>query len=257
MSKVFAVILSFNGKRDIIECLGSVSREQTEIIVVDNGSVDNSVQLIKSKFPKIRVIENKRNLGFAKGCNIGIRQALKKGAKAILLLNQDTSAKKDFLRSLLKNPADIVGPVIKFKRNKRWVYDLGGRINFSLGRTYHLEENKIRRINNIDYVSGCAVLIKRSVFEKIGYLDERFFLYFADVDFCLRAKKAGFKVAVEPKSIIIHKLTKEKKRPFKQLLHLLRSNLLFINRYVFFWKKPLAYFYWWCLLVKILLAKLI
>lgn len=261
-NKIFIVILNYNCKLDIIDCLKPliqslpVSR-QSSIIIVDNASIDGSVQLIKQKFPRLKIIENKKNLGFAAGNNIGIKYALKNGAEYVLLLNPDTIVKKGFLKPLLKNPADIVAPVIKFKREKEWIYDFGGKINWCLGRSYHLE-TKSQKLNlAIDYVSGCAMLIRKQVFEKIGFLDERFFLYFEDADFCLRARKAGFKIAVEPKSIISHKLREGKRKSWLQIYHLLRSNLIFINRHISFWRKPLAYLYWWTLLSKLLLARII
>lgn len=261
MTKTFIIILSFNGGKDIIECLKSLKRKTAEVAVVDNRSTDNSVELIRKNFPRVKIIENKKNLGFARGCNVGIRYALKQGAGSVVLLNPDTVVEKRFLRSflkpLLKNRADIVAPVIKFKRAGEWVYDLGGKVNWWLGRPKHLESNKKGdRKQEVDYVSGCAMLVKQPVFEKIGFLDEKFFLYFEDVDFCLRAKKAGFKIAVEPKSVVVHKLVESKKKPFKQQLHLLKSNLLFIKRHVLFWRKPLAISYWWLLLVKIIIGRL-
>jgi len=264
MTKIFVIVLNFNGGREIMECLTSLKEEKAKVVVVDNASSDSSSEMIKENFPKIKIIENNKNLGFSAGNNVGIRHALRQGADAIMLLNQDTIAKKGFLELLLKNPADIVGPVIKFKRKGRWIYDYGGRINCLIGRTSHQESlvyfnsgRLSRKLNfqDPDYISGCAVLIKRPVFEKVGFLDERFFLYFEDVDFCLRAKRAGFKIAVEPKSIIFHKLAEEKEKSLIQIYHLLRSNLLFINRYIFLWKRPLAYLYLCALSIKVLLIK--
>jgi len=242
--KLFIIILDFKGGQELLDCLESVRRAKTpagwekQVLVIDN---------------------NRRNLGFARGCNLGIKKALKQKATAVLLLNQDTIADKEFLGPLLKNPGDIVAPVIKFKRQGKWVDDFGGRVNWWIGRSSHRESPSghsrcvAPRWGNPDYVSGCCMLIKKSVFEKIGLLDERYFLYFEDVDFCLRAKKAGFKIAIEPKSFIIHKLRKTREKSLKQKWHLLKSNLIFVNRYVPFWRRPIAYFYWFLISVKILL----
>jgi hypothetical protein len=259
MTKVFIVILNFNGKEYILDCLKTVRNKEVEIVVVDNGSTDGSLQSINSlKWGNLKIIKNKRNLGFAGGCNVGIRYALEKDAEAILLLNPDTIVSKGFLRPLLENPADIIGPVIKFKRGGEWVYDFGGKVNLWLGRSYHLEERartKVRYYKFPDYVSGCAMLIKRPVFEKIGLLDERYFLYEEDVDFCLKARKAGFKVAVEPRSIIVHKLTEGKKKPLKQHFSHLKSNFIFINHWIPVYKRPLAYIYLLLLLFKVLIER--
>lgn len=228
--KIAVIIVDYNGGQKILDCLQSLETAkisvgwQKEVLVIDNNS---------------------KNRGFSAGCNLGIKQALKHGVDAVLLLNQDTMVEKDFLEPLLASSGDIVGPVIKFRRRGKWVYDYGGKINWWLGRASHGESSKI------DYVSGCAMLIRRPVLEKIGLLDERYFLYFEDVDFCLRAKKAGFKIAVEPKSVIFHELSERK--PLAQRRQLVKSNLIFINRWLPFWQRPIAWLYWLLVGVKILL----
>lgn len=256
MNKVFIIILNLNGGKDILECLDSLRDEKAKIIVVDNGSTDGSVGEIRKKFPKVKIIENKKNLGFTTGNNRGIRHALRQGAEAALLLNHDTVVEKGFLKFLLDNSADIVGPVIKFKRAGKIVYDHGGKVDRVLGRNYHLESGRVGKVRGIDYVSGCAILIKRPVFEKIGLLDESFFIYYEDADFCLKAKQAGFKIAVEPKSVIFHKLDEGKKKPWRMHFHLLKSNLIFINRYVPLFLRPAAYIYLLLLLFKVAINQL-
>lgn len=254
MNKAFVVILNFNGGDKIIKCLNSLKSEKCSVIVVDNNSKDSSVQLIKEQFPKVKIILNQENLGFAAGNNKGIKYALKRGAEIVLLLNQDAVIGKGSLKILIENGAGIVAPVIKFKRKKRWVYDYGGKIDWRIGRPNHLEKDKlIKKMNFLpDYVSGCAMLIRKSVFDKIGLLDEKFFLYFEDADYCLKAKKAGFGIAVEPKAGVRHNLVEKEKKPLKQHLILLKSNLIFINRYLSGSKKPFAYLYLLFLFFKII-----
>lgn len=241
MKKLSVVVVSFRAEKNLRDCLKSLKAAkiplgwQVKIEAIDN---------------------NQKNLGFSAGGNVGIREALKDKAEAILLLNQDTIVEKNFLAALIKNPADIVGATIKFKRHDQWVYDYGGKINWWLGRTKHIERPYVtrdtRHVKNIDYVSGCAMLIRRPVLEKIGLMDERYFLYFEDVDFCLRAQKAGFKIAVEPRSVIFHKLSEQK--PLAQRRQLAKSNLIFINRWIPLWRRPIAWCYWLLISVKILLT---
>ncbi len=261
MNKLFVIILNFNNGKDIVACSQSLIKAYSKIniVIVDNASTDNSLQsIISLKYEELMIIKNKKNLGFAKGVNKGIRFALKKGAERVLLLNPDTEVDKGFLEPLLLNKADIVGPIIKFKRKGEWLYDFGGKVNFWLGRTSHNEypKNIIRNIKKADYLSGCCLLIKRRVFEKIGLLDERYFLFFEDADFCLKAKKAGFKVALEPKSIIFHKLAEGKEKPLKSIYCLLRSNFIFINTWLPFYRRPIAYLYLFLLSLKMLLNRL-
>jgi GT2 family glycosyltransferase len=266
MTKTYINILNFNGGGEIIKCLNSLIREGKSrkwrglnLVVIDNGSEDGSVEIIESLVRKnqlisqVKIIKNKTNLGFAAGNNVGIEYALRKGAQAIMLLNQDSVVGKGFLEPLLASDFDIVAPVIKFKRDKKWEYDHGGLVNWWLGRTSHIERQSADHVEReVDYVSGCAMLAKRQVFEEIGLLDEKYFLYFEDADFCLRAGEAGFKIGIQPNSIITHNLKEKEKRPLKQHFNMLKSNLIFINRWVPLVKKPIAYLYLGLLLIKIL-----
>lgn len=262
----FILILNFNGKKDTLECLQSLEEikmlSDYEIIVIDNASTDGSVKAVKGKFPKAKIIKNKKNLGFAAGNNVGIRYALQEGAEDILLLNNDTLCSQTSLIWLFKNQGDIVGPVLEFQRGGKTIYDLGGHINWWIGRATHEEleyKNKISN-RNPDYVSGATMLVRREVFEKIGLLDDHYFLYYEDADFCSRARKAGFKITLEPKAIIYHKLGGSSGRhSLATLYHNLRSNLLFINKNLLWWRKPIGWVYWSLLFGKVfinwLLAK--
>jgi hypothetical protein len=231
MKKLAIIIVKYREEEKLRRCLESLEKSvlptnwQKEIILIDNSQY---------------------NQGFARGVNQGLRQALEAGTEAALLLNPDTEVEPDFLMPLLANSADIIAPVIKFRRKGRGVMDFGGRINWWIGRTKHLEKPA-----KIDYVSGCAMLIRSPVWEKIGFLNEDYFLYFEDVDYCLRARKAGFKVAVEKEATVKHYLLEGAKKPLFQRWHLWRSNLIFINHWLPFYRRPLAYVYWWFLGLKI------
>lgn len=196
------------------------------------------------------VIDNSEtNRGFAKGANLGIKQSLDKGAERVLLINPDAKISSRDILKLSTNIADIVSPVLKFKRNGLDVFDFGGKVNLIFGRTTHYENLKP---DNIDYVSGACMLVKREVFEKIGFLDERFFLYFEDADFCLRAKAAGFTVTVDQDVVVQHNITEHRfsRDPFK-IKKILESNLYFINKWIHWYFKPLAYTYWLVLATKL------
>jgi GT2 family glycosyltransferase len=196
--KVFIIILNYNGIDTIRDCLDSVffsDYPNLEVVVVDNDSRDGSLELAKNFFPKFHFIKNEKNLGFSAGNNIGIRFALEKMADFIFLLNNDAILEKDALSKLveaaIKEPAGIFSPIIYDRDDNVWFS--GGKIKWSRMRATHL--------NNIpesgypyesEYVSGCAMLIKKEVFKKIGLFSEDYFLYYEDADFCLRAKKDGF-----------------------------------------------------------------
>ena len=219
--KLFIIILNYNGKETILQCLKSVfvsDYPNFEVVVIDNNSGDGSFEMAKENFSRAHFIKNEKNLGFAAGNNIGIRFALEKMADYIFLLNNDAAVFKNTLSELIKitqkqesEKIGIFSPVI-FKGDSKDTWFAGGKINWIRMRaehaTYNLQptthnlqhktwnEDKINKLRTTDYITGCAMLIKKEVFKKIGLLDENFFLYYEDADFCVRAKKEGFKSAV-------------------------------------------------------------
>lgn len=209
--KVFIVVLNYNGGELIKNCLKSLQKvdySNLELLVIDNNSSDDSVAMIEKKFPEIKIIKNEKNIGFAGGNNIGIDFALKNEADYVLLLNQDTEVEPDFLSKLIKEgekdqKIGLLSPLIFWKRTKQ-VWFSGGKINWWNMKTFH-KFNLVKGDSfETSFLTGCSLLIKRSVLEKIGLLDDIFFLYWEDVDYSVRAKKAGFKIKVVPRSIIYH-----------------------------------------------------
>lgn len=195
----------------------------------------------KSRLPKLAnliVVDNdKINRGFAKAANIGIKNALGKGSNKILLLNPDISISKKQIETLVLTSGDIISPVLVSEGK----VDFGGKINWLFGRTTH------GKYKDIEYVSGACMMVDKKVFEKIGFFDERFFMYCEDVDFCLRAKKAGFEIRSNQNIKVNHKLSKNKRK----YRYVLQSNLKFINKWVPWYFKPTAYLYWFYLWLKI------
>jgi GT2 family glycosyltransferase len=211
VDEVAIVVLNWNGWRDTIACLESLSRlhaHDRRVIVVDNGSDDDSVQRIRASSPGATIVETGRNLGFAGGCNVGIRHALENGASFVWLLNNDTVVAPDSLRAMLdvmRGRADvgIVGAVVRsFGRPDAIEAWGGGRVNRFLGTTRRLTSPNE---STMDYVTGTSMLIRRAVFQDAGLLDEHFFFYLEDVDFCRRAAAAGWRCAVADRAIVLHK----------------------------------------------------
>jgi len=259
--KVAIIVLNWNGWQDTIECLESLQRityPNYQVIVVDNGSTDGSIEKIKawargeipvkSKFfnydpcsKPVQLIEydwvigeavgipekkaelNQRmvllqtgeNLGFAGGSNAGIRYALGGGGDSILLLNNDTIGDREFLEPLVDitethKDVGIVGPKVFFYDKPNIIQSVGVKVSIWTGRRRFIgyQEmdvgiyNKAREVNS---VSGCALLMKRELIEKVGFLDEEYFLYGEDLDYCYRTKRNGYRILVAPASKIWHR----------------------------------------------------
>jgi hypothetical protein len=184
------------------------------VVVVDNASEIqhlNNIRLFvesqkKAGERRFKLIENRSNLGYAGGNNIGIQYALESGADYILILNPDTTVKNNLLTKLIgaakKNPrAGIIGTAVN--EGNRMIYC--GEIKWLKPELEHsILKPVTRNLKSNFYILGAAMLVSKKVFEKIGIFDERYFLYFEDADFCVRARRAGFKLAVAPDAVVYH-----------------------------------------------------
>jgi hypothetical protein len=216
--KVIVIILNWNGKEDTIECLDSlkhITYPNYEILLVDNGSVDGSVECFRKLYPEIEIIENEENLGFAEGNNVALKEVVAKGSDYCLLLNNDTIVDSNFLFELV-NVAEndkkigIVGPTIFHYKNREKIQSAGGKIYWKRGTAPHYTDRDnrkeiISRTRDVDYIMGCALLAKTKLVGDIGYLKKEYFAYWEEVDWCVRAHKAGYRIVHVPSSKIWHK----------------------------------------------------
>jgi GT2 family glycosyltransferase len=213
------IIVNWNGREDTLACLASlapVASPNVTVIVVDNGSQDGSVAEIRSRYPGVTVLAQETNLRFAGGNNEGIRHALASGADQILLLNNDTTVDAGFLRSMtacLRSAPDVgaVAPHIYYYDRPDLLWYAGGEISMWTGTMRHAG---IREKNAGDghpyetaYATGCCLLARREVLEHVGLLDESFFIYAEDADWCARARNAGWRIMVDPGARIWHKVS--------------------------------------------------
>ena len=227
--QIAVIILNYNGLENTLDCLSSLKKCQTQgnqvdFIVIDNNSSDGSKKVLGT-LDNIHLIPNPQNLGYTGGNNTGIRYALRSKPDLILILNNDTLADKNLIVNLINaaRNADIISPKIYFAKNfefhkdrykkdelGRVIWYAGGKIDWSnvIGRHAGVDEvdkNQYDTRSPVDFATGACMLIKRQVFEKIGLFDEKYFLYLEDMDFCVRAQKAHFKIIFEPKAILWHK----------------------------------------------------
>ncbi len=213
--KLAVIILNWNGKNDTLACLESLKPQGTEIIVVDNGSTDDSIAAIREKFPDITLIPTGKNLGYAGGNNVGIEYALEKGADAILLLNNDTIPDRHFISALTtaaENSPEIgiFGAYPCHFSDPDKLDHLGGIWNHKTA-SFDLiglgAPRGFRADSPLDYVCGCSILIRSAVFKAIGLLEPKFFLFWEEADFCWRARKAGFGIQVCYEAQLLHKVS--------------------------------------------------
>lgn len=241
---VYIILLNYNGYKDTIECINSlekISYKNYKIVIVDNASTDGSEDILKNEFPHHIFIQTGSNLGFAGGNNVGIKYALENGADYILLLNNDTVVEPNFLEPLVEyadkdNKVGIVGGKINYYHNRNKIWSAGGKVNLFTGSTYHFGLNKnnsdyINKFNKVKFLTGCVQLIKKDLINDIGFLDEDYFLYYEDTDYCTRAVKNGWKLVYIPNSIIYHKVSSSTKKSSPiQLYYLTRNRMLFISK---------------------------
>ncbi|VVB94965.1 Glycosyltransferase AglE [uncultured archaeon] len=218
--KVVIIILNWNGREDTIECLDSlkhITYPNYEILLVDNGSTDGSVECFRERHPGMEIIENEENLGFAEGNNVGIRRAMDEGTDYVLLLNNDTVVDKNFLEELVTvaESDELIGLV----QPKILYYDdlsinSTGFICDIFISTKHrgrYEKDEKQYDNSIEegffYASGCSLLIKRNLLLELGNecFDRYLFAYYEDVDLSWIARLLNFKIVYCPTSTCYHK----------------------------------------------------
>lgn len=244
LPRVTIIVLNWNGLNDTLDCLeslGQLDYQNCEVVVVDNGSVDGSVSVIREWFPGVTMIENGENLGYAGGNNVGLRYAMVQGADYAFLLNNDTVVDPAFLRILVDaaeaDPAiGIAGPTIYYHERPDVIWSAGGAIDWQQGSTRMVglderDEGQFGQVpRRVDFVTGCAMLVRRAVLEQAGLLDERFFAYYEETEWCVRATRAGFKIVHIPLSHIWHKISPAAQAD-SPLVHyyMTRNRLLFLK----------------------------
>ena len=220
-SKVSIVIPHWNNVDVISECLDSIlltDFSDFEIIVVDNASIDNSVEWIKSNYPSVKIIENDENYGYAGGCNIGANQS---SGEYIIFLNNDTIQEKNWLSILVEtmnsnsNIAALQPKVLNYYDRNIFDYagGSGGHMDiycfpFARGRVFEKQEKDLGQYNNKEkcfWSSGTCFMVRKNLFYEAGGFDDTFFAHMEEIDLCWRFYAMGFEVWVEPQSVVYHK----------------------------------------------------
>lgn len=210
--RISVVVLVWNGARFLDACLNALLKQDldAEIIVVDNASTDDSVSIIQKFAPRICLMRNDQNLGYAAGNNIGIRATT---GDIVVLLNQDTVVKPGWLRAIADTFDDSTIGIVGCKAlypDGRGIQHAGGVVQPGDAWTRHIgwgeqDLGQYDTLADVDYVTGAAFGIRRQVVERLGGLDEDFYpAFYEEVDYCFRARRAGFRVVYQPRAVLDH-----------------------------------------------------
>ena len=254
--KIAIIIINWNTYQLTFNCFKSLEActyKNKTFFFVYYGSTDGSGDKIVLEFPEINYIKNKKNEGFTGANNKALKIILKQNFEYVLLLNNDTEVKPNFL-SLLESRMDsdknlaATQPLILNFQNKNTIWNAGGSLNTffglsktrSKGMTY---KPKLKINTSTEWISGCCILVKIAVIKEVGLLDNRFFAYFEDVDWSIRMTNLGYKLGVVPKSIIYHHSSGSTKKnntsnegnlsPYAHYLNV-RNHIYLINKHTFF-----------------------
>lgn len=230
--RLVIITINYNSSENTIKLLESLKNQTNkdfEVIVVDNNSDDiDKLMDYKTTESNIIYIKNDQNLGFSGGSNIGIKKALQNGSDWVFLLNNDTMPESHLierLRANLEGKNGVIG--LALDEGDRTAF--AGHVQWLKPTLQHLY-NKVDLSNYKTYVIGGAMLIHKSVFDKIGFLDENYFLYFEDADFCQRARKAGIPISFLTEIKIAHTVSAStKKLGSSMLLRYHYRNALYFN----------------------------
>ena len=265
--KVCVIIVNWN-KKDyvlrLLEALRHIDYNNYDVVVVDNASTDGSAEAIREKFPEVLLIQNKENLGGTGGFNTGMRYALKKGEyKYIWLLDNDVMVERDTLIELVKvmeadEKIGICGCTIYDYENRNFVIETGSfidekcRLHGFCGENVKLSNEPLK----VDFVVTCSALVRLKAAKSVGFMDQRYFLYWDDIDFSVTLNRKGYKVVSNPKALAYHKPFLPGDRPLN-FYYEFRNRLLFISKHYNSWQRVRPLFRCLRIMTKILIYSLL
>jgi len=214
---IAVVIVNWNDTAASIRALRSVQTSEPVLtILVDNASLDDPTAAVRDALPGTQVLRLPANCGYAAACNHGVRAAVAAGAEHLLVMNNDAELAPEALDRLVaadrQHPGSVLAPLIVYTDAPDEVWSAGGYLEPPCVRNHHLGLGDPRSAHTashpVEWATGCALFFSRSTFERIGPFDEKFFLYLEDVDWCLRARRAGIRTWIIPDAVVRHEVSR-------------------------------------------------
>lgn len=237
------VIVNYNGAKYQNDCIKSIKEMNYEnllIVVVDSNSSDNSIELLQKEYQDVKVLQQPENCGVAKGNNIGIKYCLENNVDYIMLLNNDVVLDHKLIGTLLEHVDEktVVVPKIYYYDPNDVLWYAGGKMLWNRGDAIHLgiHEKDCGQYNDltyVDYAPTCCMLIHADIFRKVGFMDEKVFMYYDDTDFCVRLIDNGIKILYVPEAEMWHKVSSSVggQNSKVQVYYMTRNGLYFRKKY--------------------------
>jgi len=255
---LYIVIVNWNLREDTLACVNSLieaGAKPDHIVVVDNASTDGSVEALKQTFnSELTIIESNHNLGFAAGSNLGAKFAIDQGAVWVLFLNNDTVVASNLLvelEAITQNYTNfsIIAPIIYYYDQPDIIWHLGDRLVPGTFTTINRFRGKkdpgnLPNVVPVDFVTGCGMMVRKDVFDRIGFFDSSFFMYAEEIDYCWRARQAGFHLAYATQAKIWHRISTSASKDQNKSRYLrIRNQIYFYRRYASAHQVPLMFIF--------------
>lgn len=241
--KYLIILINYNNWTDTAECIDSLLNSgvgHSSIVVIDNYSINDSYYQLTSRYSGIEIVRTDSNIGFSGGNNLGIKLAIERNLEYVILLNNDTLVDNNSIPALIlemdRHPEAVLGTGhIRYYPEKERIWYAGGRLIPWRGLAVHFKKGEIaspanETVSLISFISGCYLCIRLNSIEKLGFLEEKFFLYLEDIEYSARAFNKGLKQLYVPQSVIYHKSRGDRELRLSTLYYSVRNRKLLIEK---------------------------